>query len=168
MLGDRVHFLGWATDLPALYGALDVVVLTSRNEGTPVALIEAAAAGRPVVATAVGGVPEVVKDGQTGFLRPAGDAEGLAGKVGMLLEHPEAGRALGLAGREWVRSRYSAERLVEDLASCTRSCWSGGSPEVGTEVPRIRWRLLGGLPWPVEQRAAPIAAPSNLPSARGG
>ena len=117
MLGDRVHFLGWATDLPALYGALDVVVLTSRNEGTPVALIEAAAAGRPVVATAVGGVPEVVKDGQTGFLRPAGDAEGLAGKVGMLLEHPEAGRALGLAGREWVRSRYSAERLVEDLAS---------------------------------------------------
>src|SRR5207245_2820341 len=61
MLGDRVHFLGWATDLPALYGALDVVVLTSRNEGTPVALIEAAAAGRPVVATAVGGVPAVVK-----------------------------------------------------------------------------------------------------------
>src|SRR5437899_11977111 len=83
-------------------------------------------------------------------------------------EHPEAGRALGLAGREWVRSRYSAERLVEDLASCTRSCWSGGSPEVGTEVPRFRGRLLEGLPWPWEQRPDPIAAPSNLPSARGG
>jgi glycosyltransferase involved in cell wall biosynthesis len=119
-LGDRVHFLGWVTDLPALYGALDVVVLTSRNEGTPVALIEAGAAGRPVVATAVGGVPEVVRDGTTGFLRPAGDADGLAAKVGMLLEQPETARAMGEAGRERVRSRYSAERLVEDLTCLYR------------------------------------------------
>ena len=60
LLGTRIRFLGWATDLPVLYGALDVVVLTSRNEGTPVALIEAGAAGRPVVATDVGGVAEVI------------------------------------------------------------------------------------------------------------
>jgi len=116
LLGDRVRFLGWVTDLPVLYGALDVVVLTSRNEGTPVALIEAGAAARPVVATDVGGVAEVVRDRETGFVVPPGDAEALAGRVGQVLDEPNTARALGLAGRAWVRERFSAERLVEDLA----------------------------------------------------
>ena len=78
LLGDRVRFLGWVTDLPLLYGALDVVVLTSRNEGTPVALIEAGAAGLPSVATRVGGVPEVVRDGETGYVVAEGDVAALA------------------------------------------------------------------------------------------
>lgn len=115
LLGDRVRFLGWATDLTILYGALDVVVLTSRNEGTPVALIEASAAGRPVVATDVGGVPEVVRDGETGFVVPAADPGAAAARVSQLLEDPQLRRVLGAAGREWVRSRFSAERLVTDL-----------------------------------------------------
>jgi glycosyltransferase involved in cell wall biosynthesis len=116
LLGDRVRFLGWVTDLPTLYGALDVVVLSSRNEGTPVALIEAGAAAKPVVATDVGGVAEVVRDGETGFVVPPADAEALAGRVGRVLDEPETARGLGLAGRAWVRERFSAERLVEDLA----------------------------------------------------
>lgn len=115
LLGGRIRFLGWATDLPVLYGALDVVVLTSRNEGTPVALIEAGAAALPVVATDVGGVAEVVRDGESGFVVPAGDATALAAKVGSLLDGPAAARTMGLAGREWVRARFSSERLVEDL-----------------------------------------------------
>lgn len=116
LLGGRVHFLGWVTDLPLLYGALDVVVLTSRNEGTPVALIEAGAAGRPVVATDVGGVAEVVLDSETGFVVPAGRPEAVAAKVEQLLDSPDLAVAFGLAGRDWVRSRFSAERLVEDLS----------------------------------------------------
>lgn len=116
LVGDRVRFLGWVTDLPTLYGALDVVALTSRNEGTPVALIEAGAAAKPVVATDVGGVAEVVRDGETGFVVPPGDVEALADRVGKVLDEPETARTLGLAGRAWVRERFSAERLVEDLA----------------------------------------------------
>ena len=117
LLGNRIRFLGWATDLPVLYGALDVVVLTSRNEGTPVALIEAGAAGLPVVATDVGGVAEVVRDGASGFVVPPGDASALAARVGTLLDEPEAARGMGLAGREWVRARFSSERLVDDLTA---------------------------------------------------
>ena len=117
LLGNRIRFLGWATDLPVLYGALDVVVLTSRNEGTPVALIEAGAAGRPVVATDVGGVAEVVRDGASGFVVPPGDAAALAARVGTLLDDPAAARAMGLAGREWVRARFGSERLVDDLTA---------------------------------------------------
>ena len=117
LLGDRIRFLGWATDLSVLYGALDVVVLTSRNEGTPVALIEAGAAGRPVVATDVGGVAEVVRDGASGFVVRPGDAAAMAARVGGLLDDPEAARAMGLVGREWVRARFSAERLVDDLTA---------------------------------------------------
>ena len=117
LLGNRIRFLGWATDLSVLYGALDVVVLTSRNEGTPVALIEAGAAGRPVVATDVGGVAEVVCDGVSGYLVPAGDAAALAARVGAILDEPDAARAMGLAGREWVRGRFSSERLVDDLTA---------------------------------------------------
>jgi glycosyltransferase involved in cell wall biosynthesis len=114
-LGDRVHFLGWATDLPTLYGALDMVVLTSRNEGTPLTLMEAGAAGLPVVATRVGGVPEVVRDGETGFVLPAGDDEALAAKVELLLASPETAASMGEAARAWIRARYTWQRLVDDL-----------------------------------------------------
>jgi glycosyltransferase involved in cell wall biosynthesis len=117
LLGNRIRFIGWATDLSLLYGALDVVVLTSRNEGTPVALIEAGAAGRPVVATDVGGVAEVVRDGTSGFVVPPGDAGALAARVGSILDEPEAARAMGLAGRAWVRARFGSERLVDDLTA---------------------------------------------------
>jgi glycosyltransferase involved in cell wall biosynthesis len=117
LLGNRIRFIGWATDLPVLYGALDVVVLTSRNEGTPVALIEAGAAGRPVVATDVGGVAEVVRDGTSGFVVPPGDAAALAARVGSILDEPDAARAMGLAGRAWVRARFGSERLVDDLTA---------------------------------------------------
>lgn len=115
-----MRFLGWVEDLPALYAALDVVVLTSRNEGTPVSLIEAGAAGRPVVATRVGGISEVVDDGATGWLVPQGDDVALAARVAGLLERPESAAAFGEAARTLVAERFSAARTVEAHAELYR------------------------------------------------
>jgi glycosyltransferase involved in cell wall biosynthesis len=115
LLGARVSFTGWVEDLPTLYAALDVVVLTSRNEGTPVALIEAGAAGKPVIATRVGGVPDVVLDGKTGALVVPGDAAGVAREIARLLDDVPLARTRGEAARAHVRDRFSARRLLEDM-----------------------------------------------------
>lgn len=117
LLGDRCRFLGWVMDLPTLYAAMDLVVLTSRNEGTPVALIEAGAAGRPAVATRVGGVADVVLDGKTGVLVPPEDPRAVASGISALLDDPSRARALGEAARREVRSRFTIGRLADDLAS---------------------------------------------------
>jgi glycosyltransferase involved in cell wall biosynthesis len=77
-MSEAVRFLGWRADLPSLYASLDVVVLTSHNEGTPLSLMEALATGRPVVATAVGGVPDMISSAECGLLVPDGDAEAVA------------------------------------------------------------------------------------------
>jgi glycosyltransferase involved in cell wall biosynthesis len=114
-LNGRMHFLGWRADLERIYADLDVVVLTSRNEGSPVALIEAMAAGRPVVATLVGGVPDVVQDGVSGILVGVGDAEGLASAVEQLIKDPARRRIMGETGRQRVQQVYSADRLLRDI-----------------------------------------------------
>lgn len=119
-LGDRCRFLGWVKDLRSLYGAIDVAVLTSRNEGTPVALIEAAAASTPVVATRVGGVADVVVDGRTGHLCPPGDPTAVATAVLGLLEDATKAHRMGAAARETVRDRFTIERLANDLADLYR------------------------------------------------
>jgi glycosyltransferase involved in cell wall biosynthesis len=114
-LAERVVFTGWVREMAPVYAALDVVALTSLNEGTPVTLIEGMAAGRPVVSTAVGGVPDIVAHGETGLLVPSGDADALAEAIVELLRDPARRRALGRAGREAVRTRFAAERLVADV-----------------------------------------------------
>lgn len=114
-LDDRVRFLGWRRDLDRIYADLDVVALTSRNEGSPVSLIEAMAAGRPVVATRVGGVPDLVEDGVTGWLVPPGDPEALAEAMAALLADPDRRQAMGQAGRKRVIPAFSAERLLQDM-----------------------------------------------------
>lgn len=114
-LGDRVRFVGWRGDLHRVYADLDVVVLTSRNEGSPVSLIEAMAAARPVVATRVGGVPDLVEDGQHGLLVPADDVEALARAIEDVVSSPDRGRAMGEAGRKRVYPAFTAERLIADL-----------------------------------------------------
>jgi glycosyltransferase involved in cell wall biosynthesis len=114
-LAARVHFTGWFHDVPAALSDSDVVALTSRNEGTPVSLIEAAAAARPVVATAVGGVPQVVLDGVTGYLAGPGRSEDIAGLLHRLVADPERRACMGEAGRRHVRQRFSHERLVRDI-----------------------------------------------------
>ena len=113
-------FLGWRSDLSAVYGDLDVVVNASRNEGTPVALIEALAAARPVVATRVGGTPDLLADGAHGRLVPPGEPEALATAIVETLEQSEAARRRALAGREHVLERHSAARLVRDMDALYR------------------------------------------------
>ncbi len=93
-LGDRLHLLGWRRDIPRLTAAFDVVALTSHWEGLPRVVPEAIAAGRPIVATAVDGTAEVLRDGDNALVAPAGDVEGLAARLARLLESPELGEAL--------------------------------------------------------------------------
>jgi glycosyltransferase involved in cell wall biosynthesis len=114
-LREAVRFLGWRADLDRLYGDLDVVVLTSRNEGSPVALIEAMAAAVPVVATDVGGVADVVEDGISGLLAPMDDGARIADGVVALLRDPARAAAMGQAGRRRVAAAYDARRLVADV-----------------------------------------------------
>jgi glycosyltransferase involved in cell wall biosynthesis len=114
-LRPSVRFLGWRRDLERVYADLDVVALASRNEGSPVALIEALAAARPVVSTAVGGVPEVVLDGQTGLLVPPSNPRSLAEAILRLLGDRAYAEHLASAGRAHVYPRHDARRLVEDM-----------------------------------------------------
>jgi glycosyltransferase involved in cell wall biosynthesis len=114
-IADRVRFLGWRADLERLYADLDVVVLTSKNEGSPVAVIEAMAAGRPVVSTRAGGVEDVVAHGETGLVVEVGDAGAVARAVLHLLEDPAEAARLGAAARAAVLPRFSSDRLVADI-----------------------------------------------------
>jgi glycosyltransferase involved in cell wall biosynthesis len=111
---DRVRFLGWRRDLPVIYGATDVFVLTSRNEGTPVALIEAMASGVPGVSTDVGGVSDVIGGRDVG-LAVTGLAA-LAEGVDALLADPARRAAMGQRARASVADRYAIERLIADVA----------------------------------------------------
>jgi glycosyltransferase involved in cell wall biosynthesis len=114
-LAGRVRFLGWRQDLDRIYADLDVVALTSANEGSPVSLIEAMAAARPVAATGVGGVPDLVEHGVNGLLARAGDPPAMAEAILTLLGDLERRRAMGEAGRKRVRDGYGVDRLVADV-----------------------------------------------------
>jgi glycosyltransferase involved in cell wall biosynthesis len=114
-LSSRVKLIGWTEDLAAVYGAIDICVLSSSNEGTPVALIEAMASGRTVVSTQVGGVPDLVRDGETGVLVPPGSASNLAAAIVELARDPEKRRVIGQTARREVVARFSHARLVADV-----------------------------------------------------
>jgi glycosyltransferase involved in cell wall biosynthesis len=114
-IGDRVHFTGWWDDVPAAMSDLDVVALTSRNEGTPVSLIEALACGRPVVATDVGGVRFVVEDGVNGLVVPPGDSRRVAEAIATLAADRSLRSRLEGAGRAHVRERFGKDRLLTDI-----------------------------------------------------
>ena len=114
-LTDAVRFLGWRADIDRLYADIDVVALTSRNEGSPVALIEAMASGVPVVSTEVGGVADVVQHGVSGLLAPMDDAAGIARHILTLLADPAMRHTMGQHGRARVAATYDAGRLVTDI-----------------------------------------------------
>lgn len=114
---DRVHFTGWWCDVAGALSDIDVVALTSRNEGTPVSLIEAAASGRPVVATRVGGVARIVEHGTTGYLANPGDAGQIASHISLLLGDRARCRRMGHAGRRLAMERFGHERLLTDIGA---------------------------------------------------
>lgn len=126
MLGDRLTWAGFRLDMPDVYFASDVTVLTSDNEGTPVSLIEALAAGVPVVSTKVGGVPSVVRDGETGLSAHVGDENGLAEAVFRLLNDFDGAARLAAAGREHVFQSFSLDQLVERIDELYRELLAAG------------------------------------------
>jgi len=130
-LGPRAHLLGAREDMPAVLGALDAVLLTSRSEGLPVALIEAAAAGLPVVARPVGGVPELVVHERTGWL--GSSTEELAFGLDRLLADPAGARAAGARARLRVARAHGAEVLAERLEELYRLVVA---ERAGQEAPR--------------------------------
>lgn len=110
-MADRIFFLGWRRDLARVYGGLDVLALSSLNEGTPVAIIEAMAARRAVVATRVGGVPDVIEDGRTGLLVEPNNPDHLAAALRRVIEDDDLRAQLGAAAQAWVYPRYDAGTL---------------------------------------------------------
>jgi len=111
-IADSVILPGVRHEVPEILALLDLFVLPSLWEGLPISILEAMAAGKPVVATRVGGVPEVVVDGETGLLVPPRDPEALAGAIARLLRDPQLRHRMGQAGQERVREHFSVEQMV--------------------------------------------------------
>jgi glycosyltransferase involved in cell wall biosynthesis len=114
-LASRIHFLGWRNDLEAILSELDVVICCSKNEGTPVALIEAMAAGVPVLSTEVGGVGDLIVHGETGWLVPSGDPDALARGIRELLADPERRARPLAAARAAVLARHDVKGLIHRM-----------------------------------------------------
>lgn len=117
-LGQSVHFAGWHEDVPAVMSALDVFCLSSLWEQFPFSVLEAMAAARPVVATAVDGVPEAITDGAEGWLVPAGDAAAMARALGRCLEDPHAAATMGQRGRQRVVEEFGIDRMIDAYDRC--------------------------------------------------
>lgn len=110
-LEDRVHLLGVRSDVAALLSAADVFLLPSRMEGFPNAIMEAMAGGLPVVASNVGGMPDLVRHGEGGYLHEAQDAQGMAESVTALLANPEMRARFGASARQRVLREFSLQKL---------------------------------------------------------
>lgn len=112
-LKECVQLLGPRRDVPDLLAACDVFVLSSRQEGFPITILEAMAARKPVVATAVGGCAEAVVDGETGLIVPPEDPDALAEALTYVLTHPDEARQMGKAGRQRVEENFTTDAMVE-------------------------------------------------------
>jgi glycosyltransferase involved in cell wall biosynthesis len=112
-VADRVHFLGRRADVPALLAAADGFVLSSHSEGFPISTLEAMRAGLPVVVSRVGGAPEAVAEGETGFVAPPADPAALRARLADLAASPELRRRMGAAGRARFLDSFSFERMYE-------------------------------------------------------
>ncbi len=113
-LQDNVIFAQFQRDIPAFLEAMDIVVLPSLHEGLPLTAIEASAMAKPMVATAVDGTPEVVRDGITGLLVPPAAPDSLADAVLTLLHHPDLAFQYGTAAHAWVRQQFDLQRQVAE------------------------------------------------------
>lgn len=146
-VADRVTFTGFRRDAPALYHELDLVVLTSLNEGTPLSLIEAMSCGRAFVATEVGGVVDLMGprrgsiDGFSvwdhGVTVPSGDVETFADAVKFLIERPELRIEMGERARQFVETRLSVDRLIADVEDLYRELMAKKSVTAGFSARRI-------------------------------
>ncbi|MFA6384148.1 MAG: glycosyltransferase, partial [Candidatus Omnitrophota bacterium] len=128
-LEDSVFLLGIRRDIPDLLSAVDIVVSPSiLKEGLPLVLVEGTAMGLPLVATDIGGSPEVVQDGLNGFIVEPGDAGALADKIDYLMEHPAVLRAMGQRSRENWRTKFRKEEMIGKIERIYRDALSGVKP----------------------------------------
>jgi glycosyltransferase involved in cell wall biosynthesis len=130
-LGELVQLMGalHSDELPAFFAGIHVFAMPSHREGYGVAALEASASGKPVVATNVGGIPEVVRDGATGLLVPPHDPPALAAALRRLAAEPDLRRRMGEAGRHFACERHGRSAAVSAMIACYRGV-SQGSPPV--------------------------------------
>lgn len=118
--GVKIVLTSWIKDIATFNAGMDIICLTSNNEGTPVSLIEAQACNVPVVTTEVGGVRDIVSDGETGFIVQKGNLEQFADKLGTLIENEEIRKKMSQNGWSFVREKFHYTRLVSDMAAYYR------------------------------------------------
>ncbi len=114
-LEKNFRLLGWREDVAKLLAASDAMLLTSIHEGLPRVALQAMAAGKPVVATAVNGTPEAVKNGITGFLTAPHEAKAMAASLLKILAHPALGRKMGLAGKRFLRGTFLMDKMLHEI-----------------------------------------------------
>ena len=114
-VGSSVFFLGHQEKILSLISGIDLLVLPSLNEGMGRVLLEAQAMGKPVIGTRVGGIPDVIREGETGFVVPPKDPPALAEAILSLLKDPEKRRRMGEAARKWVDGKFSVEEMVRKI-----------------------------------------------------
>jgi glycosyltransferase involved in cell wall biosynthesis len=126
-LTPRLVFTGLRNDIPEILSLIDYFVLPSLDEGLGRSLVEAMAAGKPVVASRVGGIPEAVEDGTTGILVPPGDAHALAKALSAMLDHPGIAAEMGRRGRERAEKFFDEERMVDSICLLYRELLGHGA-----------------------------------------
>jgi len=124
---DRFIFSGHRGDVVRLSCAMGVCVLSTHREGFPLSILETMSLGKPMVATRVGGIPEIVKPGVTGYLHEHGDAEGLAAALCRLIESPEEAAQIGTNAREVIRSHFAVEKYVAEITALYRGVRKSGT-----------------------------------------
>lgn len=112
---EQIIFLGWREDVADIMGILDILVLPSLNEAVGIVLIEAQSLGVPVIASNVGGIPEMINPGESGILIPPADPEALASAINHLLADPQRLQNMSLAAKTWVKDRFKAEQMVAKI-----------------------------------------------------
>ncbi len=125
-LSGRIRFLGWQRDLGPIFRSWDIFAMPSLTEGFPMAALEAMAQGLPIVATNVGGLPELVEDGRTGYLVPPSNVEALAKGLRTLILDPKRRQEMGAAGGRRSREHFSVDRMVAQTAEIYESLLAAG------------------------------------------
>jgi glycosyltransferase involved in cell wall biosynthesis len=167
---EKVLFLGWRGDVEIILPAVDILVLPSLNEGMGRVLVEAMAAGRPVVASDVGGIPDLVRNGENGLLVPPGDVPALANAILALLDNPESARQMGERGRTVCRN-FSLEAMIEKIERlygelleerlrCSRRSFHAGRPD-GGHRPEARGHTAHLQPQPATSNPQPATKTPN-------
>jgi glycosyltransferase involved in cell wall biosynthesis len=127
-VGERVRFLGQRNDVPAILRSLDLLVLNSKSEAFPLVALEGLACEVPVLSTSVGGVPELITHGETGWLIPAGDQHKLVDAIVSLLEQPQLRRDLAANGRQRVEKKFTVDKFMTRVEALYSETSASRSP----------------------------------------